>query len=72
MYNLDSTPKKAFAGKGTQRNPCNGSVLRKHNTSYVQLFANIAKLEKSNRKLKRMNKKRKHDCDSDSNDSYSS
>ena len=34
--------------------------------------AKIAKLEKSNKKLKRANKKRTHDHDSDSNDSDSS
>ena len=42
------------------------------NASYVQLSAKIAKLEKSNKKLKRVNKKRERDRDSDSDDSDSS
>ncbi len=41
-------------------------------TSYAQLSVKIAKLEKCNKKLKRMNKKRKHDYDSNSDDSDSS
>jgi hypothetical protein len=73
-YEKDDTPKKAFAGKSMQYSLLNRNVLRKHNTSYVQLSAKIAKLEKSNKKIKHANKKRKckHDCDSNSNDSDSS
>jgi hypothetical protein len=47
-------------------------MLHKHNNSYAQLSTKIAKLEKSNKKLKRANKKRKHDHNSDSNNSNSS
>ena len=43
-----------------------------HNTSYMQLSTKIAKLEKSNKKFKPMNKKCKHSHDSDSDDSDSS
>ena len=71
-YEKDGTPKKAFTGKSAQRNPRNRNAPREHNTSYVQLSAKIAKLEKSNKKLKCTNKKRKRDCDSDSNDFDSS
>jgi len=71
-YEKDGTPKKAFAGKSTQRNPCNRNVPNEHNTSYVQLSAKITKLEKSNKKLKRENKQRKRNRDSDSDDSNSS
>ncbi len=68
-YNLDGTPKKGLAGKNAQCNPCNGSVLYKQNTSYMQLSAKIAKLEKSNRKLKHTNKMHKRNYNSNSNDS---
>ena len=73
-YEKDGTPKRAFAGKSTQqqRNPCNRNAPRESNNSYVQLFVKIAKLEKSNKKLKRANKKFKHDCNSNSDDSDSS
>ena len=64
-YVKDGTPKRAFAGKSAQQgNP--------RNRSYPQLSEKIAKLEKSNKKLKRMNTKCKHDRDSDSDDSDSS
>ena len=55
-FNLDGTPKKAFAGKSMQCDPRNGSVLHEQKTSYVQLSVKIAKLKKSNKKLKRTNK----------------
>jgi hypothetical protein len=71
-YEKDGTLKKAFTGKSAKHSPCNRNALREHNTSYAQLSAKIAKLEDSNKKLKRMNKKRKHNCDSNSNDSDSS
>jgi len=71
-YEKDGTPKKAFAGKITQLNPCNRNAPHEHNTSYAQLSAKIENLEKSNKKLKRANKKRKRDRDSDSDDSDSS
>ena len=61
----------SFAGKKAQHNPCNGSAQCEQN-SYVQLSVKIAKLEKSNKKLKRANKKHKHDCYSDNKDSDSS
>ena len=71
-YEKGGTLKKAFAGKSTQRNLHKSNAPRKHNTSYEQLSAKIAKLEKSNMKLKCMNKKCKHNHDSDSNNSDSS
>jgi len=71
-YEKDGTPKKAFAGKGAQCNLCSRNAPREHNTSYVQLSTKIAKLEKSNKKLKCANKKRKHNRDSNSDDSKSS
>jgi hypothetical protein len=73
-YEKDGTPKRAFAGKSTQqqRNPCNQNAPCKSNTSHVQLSAKIAKLEKSNKKLKHVNKKRKRDCNTGSDDSDSS
>ena len=55
-YEKDGTPKKAFAGKSAQRNPCNRNVPREHNTTYAQLSAKIMKLEKFNTKLKCTNK----------------
>ena len=45
---------------------------RDQKINYAQLSAKIAKLEKSNRKLKRASKKRKRDYDSDSDDSDTS
>jgi hypothetical protein len=73
-YKKDGTPKRAFAGKNAQqqRNPCIRNALRESNNSYAQLSMKIAKLEKSNKKLKHANKKRKRDRDSDSDDSDSS
>ena len=50
--NLDGTPKKTFTGKSMQHNPCHGSMLHEQKTNYLQLSAKIAKLEKSNKKLK--------------------
>ncbi len=71
-YNSDGTPKKGFKGKSAQRNLCNGSTLRDQKSNDAQLSAEIAKLKKSNKKLKCVHKKRKHDYNSDSNDSDSS
>ena len=71
-YNLDGTPEKGFVGKSAQRSPRNESSQRDKKNNYAQLSAKIAKLEKSNKKLKRANKKRKCDHDSDSDDSDSS
>ena len=71
-YNLDSTLKKAFAGKSKQRNPCNGSTPREQKTNYTQLSAKITKLKKANKNLKQANKKCKHDHNSDSDNSDSS
>ena len=71
-YNSDGTPKKGFAGKSAQRSPRNESSQRDKKNNYAQLSAKIAKLEKSNKKLKCANKKRKRDHDTDSNDSESS
>ena len=71
-YNSDGTPKKGFAGKSEQCNPCIRSVLHDQKSNYAQLSTKITKLEKSNTKLKRANKKHKHDRNSDSNDSDSS
>ncbi len=51
-YKKDGTLKKAFAEKSMQCKLHNKNVPRKHNTSYVQLSGNIAKLKKSNKKLK--------------------
>ena len=72
-HEKDGTPKRAFAGKSMQqRNPHNRNATRKQNNSYTQLSSKIAKLEKSNKKLKHAHKKPKRDCNSDSNDSNSS
>jgi hypothetical protein len=68
-YNSDGTPKKGFAGKNAQRNPRNENAQREQKSNYAQLSAKIAKLEKSNKKLKRANKKRRSDSDSDSDSS---
>ena len=68
-YNSDGTPKKGFAGKNAQRNPRNENAQREQKSNYAQLSAKIAKLEKSNKKLKRANKKRRRDSDSDSDSS---
>ncbi len=68
-YNSDGTLKKGFAGKNAQRNR---SASHNQKSNYVQLSAKIAKLERSNRKLKRTRKKRKCDYDSNSNDSDAS
>ena len=68
-YNSDGTPKKGFAGKNAQRNTRNESAQREQKSNYAQLSAKIAKLEKSNKKLKRANKKRRRDSDSDSDSS---
>ena len=70
-YEKDSTPKKSFAGKNAQRNLRNGSAQREQN-NYAQFSTKIAKLEKSNKRLKHANKKCKHDRYSDSEDSDSS
>jgi hypothetical protein len=70
-YDKDGTPKKSFAGKSAQRGSRSGGTQREQ-SNYAQLSAKIAKLEKSNRKLKRANRKRKRDRDSDSEDSDSS
>ncbi len=67
-YNSDGAPKKGFA----ERSPQNGNSQHDKKTNYVQLSAKIAKLEKSNKKLKHANKKHKRDHDSDSDDSDSS
>ena len=56
-YNSDSTPKKAFAGKSTLHNPCNGSASCEHSTRYTQLYTKIVKLEIFNKKLKCTSKK---------------
>ena len=71
-YEKDGTPRKSFAGMSAQHNLCSRNTLCKHNTSYAQLSAKIAKHEKSNKKLKCANKKRKRHRDSDSDDSDSS
>ncbi len=71
-YNLDGTPKKGFAGKNAQCNLRNGSMSHDQKTNYTLLSAKIAKLEKSNRKLKHASKKHKHDYDSNSDDSDAS
>jgi len=72
-YEKDGTPKKYFTGKSTQqRNPHNRNAPCKHNNGYLQLSVKITKLEKSNKKLKRMIKKHKCNCDRDNNDSDSS
>ncbi len=71
-YNSDGTPKKGFAGKSAQQNSHNKSASRDQNASYAQLSMKIAKLEKSNKKLKSTKKKRKGDYISDSDDSDSS
>jgi hypothetical protein len=55
-YNLDSTLKKGFAGNNVQRKLRNGSAQCDQKINYVQLSAKIAKLEKSNKKLKPANK----------------
>jgi hypothetical protein len=70
-YEKDRTPKKAFIGKGVQRDPHSQNAPHRHNNTYVQLSTKIAKLEKSNKKLK-CDKKRKHDHECDSKDSDSS
>jgi hypothetical protein len=66
-YEKDGTPKKAFAGKSVERTLHSRDVMRDHNSAYVQLSAKIAKLEKSNRKLKHASKKRKHNHKNDNN-----
>ena len=55
-----------------QHNPHNRNVPCQQNTSYAQLSAEIAKLEKSDKKLKSANRKLKRDYDGDSNNSDSS
>ena len=70
-YEKDGTPEKSFTGKGAQHNLCSRNAPRKQNNIYAQLSTKIAKLEKSNKKLKCAKKWCKHDCDSDSNDSDS-
>ena len=52
-YNSDGTPKKGFAGKSAQQNSCNKNTSRDQSANYAQLSAKIAKLEKSNKKIKR-------------------
>jgi hypothetical protein len=69
-YATDGTPKRAFTGKTAQKQR-NRNAPRE-TSNYAQLSAKIAKLEKSNKKLKRAHKKRKRDRDSDSDDSDSS
>jgi len=71
-YEKEGTPKMDFAGKSMQCNPRNRNVPHEHNTCYAQLSMKIAKLDKTNKKLKLANKKRKCDTNSDSNDSGSS
>ena len=71
-YNSDGTPKKGLPGKNAQRNSHNGSASCNQKSNYAQMSAKIAKLEKSNKKLKRASKKRKHDYDSHSDDSNAS
>ena len=68
-YNSDGTPKKGFEGKNVQRNSCNECASRDQSNSYAQLSTKIAKLEKSNGKLKHATKKCKCNYDSDSNNS---
>ena len=72
--NLDRTPKKGFAGKNTQHNTHNEHTSREQNASYTQLSVKIAKVKKSNQKLKRMKKKckRHYISESNSDDSNSS
>ena len=60
-YNSDVTPKKAFAGKNVQRNPCHGSMPCKQKTNYAQLSAKIVKPKKLTR-----NSKQEKSNDSDS------
>jgi hypothetical protein len=62
----------SFWGKSAQGNPRCRNALHEQNNSYTQLSTKIAKLEKSNKKLKRVNKKHKCDRDSDSDASNSS
>ncbi len=64
--------KKGFAGKNAQLPSCNERASCKQNASFAQLSVKIAKLEKSNKKLKHMKKKRKRKYVSDSNDLDSS
>ena len=71
-FNSDGTPKKGFAGKNAQHPSCNECASHEQNASYMQLSMKIAKLEKSNKKLKRAKKLRKHAYVSDSDDSDSS
>ena len=63
---LRREPLQGKMHSSAQRIPGNRNALREHDNSYVQLSVKIAKLEKSNKKLKRVNKKCKHDRDSDS------
>jgi len=56
-YERDRAQKRTFVGR-----------MCHHNTAYVQLFAKIAKHEKSKRKLKHTSKKCKHDLNDDYND----
>ena len=71
-FNSDGTPKKGFAGKNAQHPLHNECASHEQNASYAQLSVKIAKLEKSNKKLKRAKKKRKHEYVSDSNNLDSS
>ena len=68
-YEKDGTPKKAFVGKSMQHTPCSNNMTCEHNSAYAQLSVKIAKLEKSNRKLKHTIKKHKCNRKSDSKDS---
>ena len=55
-YEKDRTPKKAFIRKGPQRNLHSQNATCRHNNTYAQLSAKIAKLEKSKKKLEHANK----------------
>ena len=71
-YEKDGTSKKTFTGRSAQCNPCRRTVPCEQNNTHIQLYAKITKLEKSNNKPKRANKKFKHDHDSVSKGSNSS
>ena len=67
-YEMVGKPKKGF-GKGQHTSM---ALDKKTTSAFAQLSANVTKLEKVNKKLKKSSKKHKHEYDSDSSDSDSS
>eukprot|EP00804_Cyclotella_cryptica_P021297 CCRYP_001548-RA/>CCRYP_001548-RA protein AED:0.40 eAED:0.40 QI:0/-1/0/1/-1/1/1/0/106 len=66
-YEKDGKPKKGFS-KGQHGST---ALDKKTASAFAQLSAKIKKLEKTNKRLEKSSKKRKHDYVSDSSDSDS-